>query len=972
MPRPHDFQSLMRHRVDDVLLVASPYDAFILEEDVPLEELFLRESFDRPPRLTAAASADEALALLADGPFQLVVTSIRVGGTNAVELARRMREAGHAVPVVILAYDGRDLADFEARHEAAIAASIERTFLWQGDARLLPAIVRLVEDRRNVDHDAREAGVQVILLIEDSPRSYSSFLPVIYHEVLHHSQRLLAEGMNLAHRLMRLRARPRILLCRTFEEAWAAVSAYQEEILGVVSDVGFPRGGHWSRRAGVDFARTVRNLIPDVPLLLQSSHAEYEELARAVGASFLVKGSPVLLQELRRFMTEYFGFGDFVFRLPDGTEVGRARDMKDLVALLPAVPVASIAYHAERNHFSKWLKARTEFTLASHLRPEKVTDFSSHEELRQSLIDAIAEYRLEQNRGAVADFDRRAFEASGGFYRVGGGSLGGKARGLAFARKVVLEEGLGARFQGVEVVVPPAVVLGTDVFDRFLAENDLSAFALECEDDAALTRRFQAARFPEEALSDLRAFAERTAEPLAVRSSSLLEDSQYQPFAGVYETVMLPNVAPDAGSRLERILGAIKRVYASTFSEAAKRYLAATPFRLEEEKMAVLLQRVVGAVHGPRFYPHFAGVARSHDFYPVPPLTASDGVAAVALGLGKTVVEGGRCVRFSPRDPRRADSSGQELLETSQRAFWALPIHGRGSEAADFREALFDLGVAEADGTLAPVASTYSAENDLVSDGLSRPGIRLVSFALILKHGLFPLAEVLEVLLKAAVRGIGAPVEIEFAVSLPSPPARLATFGFLQMRPLALSRELEELELGTIEAERLLVRSANVMGNGKLEGIRDLVVVDVHRFERGRSREAAHEVARLNAELTREGVPYVLVGVGRWGSRDEWLGIPVTWDQIAGARAIVEAGLRDLKVTPSQGSHFFQNLTSFNVGYFTVNADTGDGFVDWDWLNAQAALSEAAHVRHLRLPAPLLVKMNGKRNEGVIYKPASV
>jgi CheY-like chemotaxis protein len=973
--RFYDFQDLMHHRVMDILLVSSPYDLFILEEAGQLSERLLGEfrnlDLHYGPGLTGVSTGGEALALARKGQFQLIITTPKVGDMDAVELARRVRDEGLDIPVILLAYNTRDLTDLVGRPDTEL---IDRAFLWQGDARILLAIVKYVEDKLNVAHDTGAIGVQVIILIEDNVRYYSSFLPQIYSDLLHHSQRLISEGVNLSHKILRVRARPKILLCRTFEEAWEAFTSYQDEVLAVISDIEFPRGGVRTPQAGVELARMVREPCPDVPVVLQSSHPENEAVARSVGADFLLKGSPLLLQELHHFMLENFGFGDFVFRRPDGSEVARASDLKGLEERLRTVPEECIAFHAGRNHFSKWLKARTEFALAHELRPRKVSDFQSVDELREMLIRSISAYRREQAQAVVADFDRKSFDASSEFYRIGGGSLGGKARGLAFVRRLLGLHGVRSHFPGIEVAVPPAVVVRTDVFDEFLEGNDLRDFAIQAEDDAEVERRFLAARFPEEARRDVRAYLERVHYPLAVRSSSLLEDSQYQPFTGVYETLMLPNAAARPRARLELVLQAIKRVYASTFSQRAKAYLSATPYRLEEEKMAVILQKIVGARHGGRFYCDFSGVARSHNFYPAPPLAAADGIVAVALGLGRAVSEGGNCVRFCPRYPQHVIqlSSVRDVLAGSQREFWALPFDGPGrGGVADgaMREVAFGLDVAEADGTLGAVASTYSPENDALYDGLSRSGIRVVTFAPVLKQGLFPLAQIVAVLMEIGARGMSGPVEIEFAVNLDPPPGHRQEFGFLQLRPLALSRETEELELGGVPPEQVLCRSDEVLGNGRIDGIRDLVVVDFQRFERSRSRDAAREVARLNAELQGRSVPYLLIGVGRWGSRDPWLGIPVSWDQVSGARVIVEAGLRDVKVTPSQGTHFFQNLTSFNVGYFTVNPALGDGMIDWDWLDAQPALSEVAHVRHLRLARPVLIKMNGKKNEGLILKP---
>ena len=954
----------MRHRIEEVLLVASPYDAFILEQDEQLDERGIAE-VDHLPDIKAVSSGAKALALAAGEPrSRLILTTSHIGDMSAVDLARAVRAVRPGIPVVLLAYDSGEVSALAARPETRDV--IDSAFLWQGDVRLLAAIVRSVEDRLNVERDAIGFGVQVILLIEDNVRYTSSFLPVIYDELVEHSHRLLSEGMNLSHKRMRMRARPKILLCRTYEEALEAFERYREEILGVVSDVEFPRNGVRSPEAGLDFAREVREKVRDVPIVLQSFRKENEALAIAAGASFLLKGSPILLHDLRRFMTEYFGFGDFTFRLPDGTAVGRARDMKELEERLAEVPAASIAYHAERNHFSKWLKARTEFALSRRLRPEKVTDFATHEALRRRLIGAIGAYRRDQNRTLVVDFDRQTFDDAGSFSRIGGGSLGGKARGLAFVRALLSDHRLADRFPNVEVSVPASVVLGTTVFDRFLDENALRDFAINCPDDDELLERFRSAPLPGEVLHDLGSYLSHVEGPIAVRSSSLLEDSQYQPFTGVYETVMLTNRG-ELRHRLERLVHAIKRVYASTFCQRAKSHLRATPYRLEEEKMAVILQRIVGARHGERFYPDFAGVARSYNFYPAHPMTAADGIAAVALGLGKTVVEGERCVRFCPKAPRQIlhFSSVTDILETSQRGFWALDLAGGDGG----RETRFDLAAAEADGTLAAVGSTFSVDNDAIYDGISRSGVRVVSFAPILKHDSFPLAPLLAALLKIGSEGGNAPVEIEFAVNLSVPRGAPAEFGFLQMRQLVPSREPEELDVSGAESGALLCRTGQALGNGRIEGVKDLVVVDLHRFERAKSLEAAQEVARVNERLLRLGKPYLLVGVGRWGSRDPWLGIPVVWEQISGARAIVEAGLPGFKVAPSQGSHFFQNLVSFDVGYFTVDSDGAGGFVDWEWLSAQPAVSQAGAVRHLAFEEPLLVKVDGRHHEGVIYKP---
>ena len=968
------FENLMPFRVQNILLVSSLYDSFILREDGRLSELLLGESLElnlqQIPGITHVTSAAEALErVCSERRFNLILTNLRVGDTDAAQLAREVKRRGLDIPVVVLAYDYREVSRFLARNPNS---DIDRVFLWQGNIRILIAIVKYIEDARNAMHDTRAMGVPVLLVVEDDIRYYSAFLPVIYTELITQSRRVIREGMNVAHKLMRMRARPKILLASTYEEAAMQVTRFRQYLFGVVSDVEFPREGELSAEAGFALARAIRHALPDVPIVLQSSRTEFRTRAHAEGFSFLRKRSPTLLRDLRRFMTDQFGFGDFVFRLPDQTEVARASDLDSLEARLREAPPESIAYHAQSNHFSRWLMARTEFALAQRLRPRRVSDFRDTEHMRHDLIDSIAEYRQEQSEVLIGDFQPARFKPVPGlFLKIGNGSLGGKARGLAFVRHLLHRHRMGRRFAGVRVNVPPAVVITTEVFDRFLAENNLAEFAIRSSDDDEIRTRFLAATLPLALIENLRVFLSEICYPLAVRSSSLLEDSQYQPFTGVYETFMLGNHQADLDERVARVTEAIKRIYASTFSQHAKAYVRATPYRLEEEKMAVILQRVVGSARSGRFYPEFSGVVRSHNFYPVAPMKCEDGVAAVALGLGREVVDGGKSLVFCPKYARHLVqfSSVEDVLSNSQSEFFALELDGSGEASHKLRETSFGLDVAENDGTLDAVASTYSPDNHAIYDGLCRPGSRVVTFAPILKHDVFPLAPLLDQLVRAGEVALGRPVEIEFAVSLPRAPDDITDFGFLQIRPLVLSREGEELRIEEVDASRLICQSAQVLGNGRIEDLRDLVVVDFHRFERSRSAEVARDVAYFNAHLADTNTPYLLIGVGRWGSNDPWLGIPVEWAEISGARVIVEAGFRDMRVTPSQGSHFFQNLTAFQVGYFTVNPDAHEGWIDWEWLNAQPVVREEGCVRHLRFDSPAAVVMNGRAGRGLIFKP---
>lgn len=970
------FQKLMKHKVRDILLVSSLYDNYLFEEDGQLYELIRKEAdalnLSHAPDIMHVTTGEEAIELASSG-YDLIITTLHIEDMHVTRFAQRLREIGIDTPIVLLAYDNRERKEIETHYDTSL---FDRIFIWQGDFRLILAIIKDLEDRKNVEDDTMTVGVQSILLIEDSVKFYSMYLPILYTVILDQAKTLIQEGVNLTHRMLRMKARPKILLCHTYEQAWSYIEKYQDFILGIISDVNFKRRGKKDSYAGIDLAKNVRRIHQDIPILLQSSNPVNAERAKEIGVSFLMKNSPRLLHELKEFSRNNFGFGDFIFRTPDGREVGRATNLKQLQEQLRTVPDECISYHGSRNHFSSWLKARTEFWLAARLRPHKVTDFASIAELRNELITSLELYLQVRQRGIVTDFNPNEFDPKNTFARIGEGSLGGKARGLGFLNQLINNYNLRNQFEGVEISVPSAIVVATDIFDEFLKVNNLENFALSSTNDEELYRRFaETTNFPPRAYDKLRQFLEIIRDPIAVRSSSLLEDSQYQPFAGVYQTYMIPNNHPDIAVRMAELLRAIKYVYASTFDTTAKDYMKATTYRLEEEKMAVIIQRIVGSDHTGKFYPEFAGVAKSFNFYPLPPQKNTDGIVHVALGLGKYVVEGGNTVRFCPKYPRHVLQfySTKETLKNSQQDFFALDLHaglastGSSDPASFVRQ--YPLSAAEEDQTLFYVGSTYSAENDTVYDGVSRAGRRVVTFAPILKHKIFPLAEILDAVLELGTWGIGTPVEIEFAVNMNVPEPAPKEFCFLQIRPLVLGVEVEDIDTAAIEKEDVLVESTQVLGNGVLEEIRDVVFVDIAKYDRGRSRDVAREIAAFNAQLVALQRPYVLIGVGRWGSKDEWLGIPVSWDQISGAAVIVESSFRDFDVTPSQGTHFFQNITSFRIGYFTVNAFNNLGYIDWEWLAQQPAVAQQEFTAHIRLDNPLTVRINGRQNVGMILKP---
>ena len=977
--RVQSFQSLMRQRITNVLMVSSLYDLYLFEEDGRLYELIRNEYQDlrlsHSPEITRASNTKEAFELLDETRFDLIISTLHTEDMHPVKFANKLKASGINIPIVLLAFDNAELHELTVNYDTSV---FEKLFLWQGDYRLIIGIIKYLEDRMNVEHDTEIIGVQSIIVIEDNIRSYSSFLPIIYTEVIQQSKRLASEGINLSHKYLRMRARPKILLCSTFEEAWGYFQKFEECILGVISDIDFFREGKPDPTAGLEFASEVRKRYTDIPILLQSSDPVNKTEAKKIGASFLLKNSPLLLNNLRKFILNNFSFGDFIFRTPEGIEIGRATDLTSLEKNLKKLPSESILFHAERNHFSNWLKARTEFWLAEKLRPQSVGQFKSVEELRTYLITSLRSYRKMRQRGIITDFIKETFDPLNSFARIGGGSLGGKARGLSFLNKIITNYGIIDKFEGIKIDVPPAVVIGTDIFDQFVDENELRDFVLNSSDDFEIKHRFyEAKKFSEEAIKGLRDFLDLVHSPLSVRSSSLLEDSQYHPFAGVYETYMIPNNNDDIEYRLNDLISAIKLVYASTFYNNAKDYIKVTNYTLEEEKMAVIIQKMVGSKHNNRFYPDFSGVAKTYNFYPIAPLKSNDGIVSVALGLGKTIVEGGTSFRFCPKYPNHNIQfhSTKETLSNTQLDYYALDFEAsKNLQSADaiIQDVYikkYDVKTSEADGTLQYVGSTYSAENQAIYDGISRQGFRIVTFAPILKNKIFPLPKVIELLLDLGSWGMGTPVEIEFAVNLSSSQDNNKEFAVLQMRPLVVNQETDELSNNNVTKDRIICQSKEVLGNGLINNIQDIIMVNVEKFERTFSREVASEVNQFNTKMLSEHKPYLLIGIGRWGTMDPWLGIPVTWSQISGAKVIVETCMKDMIVEPSQGSHFFQNLTSFSIGYFTINSINKHNFIDWDWLNNYPVFEEKKFVKHIKLQKPLTIKINAHKSIGLILKP---
>jgi hypothetical protein len=982
-PRQHKttpLHSLMARRVTNILLVSSLYDSFTFEDEGGLSELLFAEYLELnlryAPRIVRVSTGDEALGRLRTDRFDLVISMRRVGDMDISAFSSRAHQIVPGLPVLLLAYNTRELELLES----APLPHVDRTFVWQGDHRLFVAMIKYVEDRLNVEHDAKVAGVQAIILVEDSARFYSAYLPLLYSELVRQTQLLMSDSVNTMQRLIRMRARPKLLLATTFEDGLALYRKYREHVLGVIVDVAFPRNGVRDYQAGIDFARMVKEEDPERPVLLQSSDASNREHAHRIHAGFIHKHSPSLLAEVRDYMRTHLGFGPFIFRLPGGTEVTRAEDLESLASALLWIPEDSLLYHARHNHFSTWLMARTEFDLAYALRARKTSDFRGAEDIRRHLHDALMERQEESLAGVVAEFPVGAFRGGAMFVRIGTGSLGGKGRGLAFMNALFTAYKIKRRIPGVRIQVPPTAILATSVFDEFMeAAGLLSQVLEEQHTDDEITQAFLDAPFPDEVRSQLRRFLQKVHYPLAVRSSSLLEDASFQPFAGVYRTYMIPNNAEDLEARLEELLCAIRLVYASTYYADARSYLESTPNRLEEEKMAVVVQQLVGRRYGDYHYPNVAGTARSRDFYPVPGIAPEDGVAVVALGLGNTVMDGGKALRFSPAHPHKLYqfANVEDYLRHSQRDFSALdlsrpgPCPEAGQKVACSNLAELGLDVAEEHETLHAVGSVYHHENHAIYDGISRPGPRLVTMSGILKSEVFPLAKTLQFLLKVGEAGFSAPVEMEFAVKLRARAKEPHEFGFLQIRPLGSTDDIREVDIEVIEEAQAIVVSRRALGNGIIEGVCDLVYVRPDTFDRAKSTQVAQEIGQINRTLRQDGRHCVLIGQGRWGSSDPWLGIPVGWSQISMARCMVETDLKDIRVEPSQGTHFFQNITSLGIGYFTVNFGQEGGILDYQWLDSQPARSETHYVRHLHFQTPLEIVLDGRKGVGVVMKPGS-
>lgn len=974
--RDTPFANLMNKRIYNVLLIATKYDAFMLEDDGRVDEQIFNEytalSLSYPPRFTQVTTEDEALAELQNRNFELVICMPNMDNRDIFSVAKEIKVHYPNIPIVVLTPFSKEVSKRLANEDLS---AIDYVFSWLGNSELLLAIIKLIEDKMNAPHDVASVGVQIIILVEDSIRFYSSALPHLYKFVLEQSQEFSKEALNAHQQKLRMRGRPKIKLARNYEEAVRIFEQYQNNILGIISDMSFMHDGVKDPYAGYKFGQYVRKTGKIIPFVLESSEASNRIYAEELGASFIDKNSKSYPQDLRKKITDRFGFGDFVIINPQTKEeIMRIKDLKDLQRKIFDIPDDSLVYHLSRNHFSRFFYSRAIFPPAEVLKNVDVSDYTNMDEARQLIFDLIVQYRRMKNAGVVAIYQKDRFDEYSNFARIGEGSLGGKGRGLAFIGAMI------KRYPKLEqenflVNIPKTVVICTDIFDEFMETNELYSVALSDIEDSSILKYFLRASLPKRLIEDLMAFFDVVKGPVAIRSSSLLEDSHYQPFAGVYSTYMVPKIE-DKYEMLRTVSDAIKAVYASVFYRDSKAYMTATSNLIDQEKMAIVLQEVVGSRYGDHFYPTISGVARSLNFYPIGNEKAEDGIANIALGLGKYIVDGGLTLRFSPCHPHSIlqMSTMDFALRETQTRFYALDLsdekltdHFSVDDAFNLKR--LTLKDADADGSLKYIVSTYDPYDMIIRDGYYPGGRKILSFVNILQHDVFPLAETLDQLLKIGQREMGRPVEIEFAVNINKEDPKKATFYLLQIRPIVDNKEVMEEDLTVVPKEDTILASESVLGHGIINDVQDVIYVKSQSFNAANNQLIAYDIEKMNRKFTGTEQGYILVGPGRWGSSDTWLGIPVKWPHICNARVIVECGLENYRIDPSQGTHFFQNLTSFGVGYFTINPFKGDGWFDEEYLNLLPAVEETEYLRHVRLEKPAIIKMDGKRSLGVVLKP---
>ncbi|HPD24362.1 MAG TPA: PEP/pyruvate-binding domain-containing protein [Bacteroidales bacterium] len=971
-----EFEKLMTKRILKVLLICNNYDHFMLEEDGRIDEQIFKEymtlGLRYPPMFIRVDSAEAAFHRLKAKDIDLVITMLNIPNANAFELSKKIKSKYKKIPIVILTPFSREISQ---RIEREDLSAIDYVFCWLGNPDIMLAIIKLIEDKMNANHDILEMGVQTVILVEDSIRYYSSILPTLYKIFFIQSQRAAIEGANEFQQNLRMRGRPKILLATNYNQAVSLYNKYKENVLGVISDVRYKINRHTDKHAGVKLCNYLKEQDVHLPLLLLSSEGENKELASEIGVDFLGKYTKNFSYELRNFIIKNFHLGSFHFYCPVKQKViGTASSLKSFQELILKISPECLEYHVKRNHITKWFNSRSLFSLARKFKYLTVDDFNTIEDIRQFIYMAISQYRLNSGRGVITKFEQNTFDNYSIFTRIGDGYIGGKARGLAFSDLLIKKYRLRKKYPGITITIPRTTILCTDIFDEFMESNNLYEVGLSNLSNEEILRRFVEVRLPNRIFSSLYSFISLTNNPIAVRSSSRLEDSHYQPFAGVYSTYMVPNAGDDKHLTIKILTEAIKSVYASVFFKDSKAYMTATSNVIDEEKMGVVLQDVCGTAYGDRFYPTFSGVARSINFYPIAPEKAEEGIVNVALGLGKHIVDGEKSLRFSPRHPERIIqlSSPEMAMRDTQKTFYALKLDPHlftPSISENINMIKLPIEEAHKDGTLKYIGSTYDFQNNIIKDNVNYDGIKLVTFAKILKYNTFPLCDILNEFMEIGKKEMNNHIEIEFAVNFPKNPNEDIVFSLLQIRPIIETDQNVTVDIDKVNLSRTILFSESVLGNGIYGGIRDIIYIKPETFNSLNNPKMVDIIDGLNRKFIKEEKNYILIGPGRWGSSDYALGIPVKWSNISMARVIVESGLANYRIDPSQGTHFFHNLTSFRVAYFTINPYINDGYYDVDFLNSIPAVYEDEFLRHVKFAEELLIEVDGRLSRGVVHKP---
>ena len=964
----------MQYRIHEILLVSSPYDAFILEEDGKLTEQILSEyigmNLSYAPRVWNAHSAKNANEMIDSRFFDIIIVMTRISDMDPIKFSKKIKKLYPKKPIVLLAFDQSEIKNISIRNQNIF----DEIFIWSGDSNVFPAIIKSIEDKKNISKDVKTADVRAVMFIEDTPRYYSSILPVLYKEIISNTKELIDKSLNSSQKILHMRARPKIILVKNYENAIKFIKKYRYNILGIISDLRYPYKDNPNHLSGIKLIEYIKDIKSSIPILLQTTEKDIPDIIKKYDIKVIKKDSSILFKELQNFMIEELGFGKFEFRKKVGKKISKATNINELIENIKTVPDESLKFHSSKNHISNWLSTRGEFDLASAFRKIRQNDFKSIKDRKKYYLKILLSKSEQSSKTEIVEFSKEINDFSHNFTQVGLGSLGGKARGLAFANTLLQNKKLKLKYPHINIRVPKIIAIGTDEFDKFMTENNLWETALHIKNNKNILNKFIKSNLPKNLINILKNVINSIDYPLAIRSSSLLEDSQYQPLAGMYSTFMLPNSHPQKKERLDQLCEAIKRVYASTFFQGPKSLMNNSIHRLEEEKMGIIIMELGGKKHNELFYPSFSGVAQSFNYYPVSYMERSEGVLFTALGLGKTIVDGEKSLRFSPKYPKILPQyySIKSTINNSQSKFYALDMNKgknplKDGEAKNLKK--FDLSIAENDNELQNIASVVTSDN-IIRDSLKYNGTRVVTFANIIKYNKFPLNDIILDLMSIGEKALGCPVEIEFAVNINQ--KTIDEFCLLQIKPMVIGTKDEQVNIEKNKKENSYIcYSDQVLGDGETNEISHIIYIDPKKFTRDKTKEIAQEIELYNKKLGSK-KPYLLIGPGRWGTADPWLGIPVEWEQITNAKAIIEVGIDELNPDPSFGSHFFQNIVNLRIGYFTINKKQHKKYINWNWINNHKNLYKTKYINVISLNKPLYIKIDGMNGKGIILKDKNI